>query len=119
MNGLFHCLKNGTAIQQRWSSGFSRRNGNKLKLELQHPASLFFRLVHMFARRQAGVFLKMLRAQRLGNHVPAAEPFAGVNQLAAVRTKRAMRPGQPVAFRFANRIFNPMNALIWFRLQWS
>jgi hypothetical protein len=30
-----------------------------------------------------------------------------------------MRPGQPVAFRFANRIFNPMNALIWFRLQWS
>jgi hypothetical protein len=30
----------------------------------------------MFARRQAGVFLKMLRAQWLGNHVPAAEPFA-------------------------------------------
>jgi len=73
----------------------------------------------MFARRQAGVFLKMLRAQRLGNHVPAAEPFAEVNQLAAVRTKRAVLSGQPVAFLFANRTFNPVNALIWFLLQLS
>jgi hypothetical protein len=30
-----------------------------------------------------------------------------------------MRPGQPVAFLFANRTFNPVNALIWFRLQLS
>jgi len=73
----------------------------------------------MFARRQAGVFLKMLRAQRRGNHVPAAEPLAEVNQLAAVRTKRAARSGKPVAFLFANRTFNPVNALIWFRLQLS
>ena len=73
----------------------------------------------MFARRQAGVFLKMLRAQRLGNHVFALEPFAEVNQPAAMRTKRAMHPGQPVAFLFANRTFNPVNALIWFRLQLS
>ena len=73
----------------------------------------------MVARRQAGVFFKMLRAQRFGNHVFAAEPFAKINQLAAVRTKRAVRPGQPVAFLFANRTFNPVNALIWFLLQLS
>ena len=73
----------------------------------------------MSARRQIGVFLKMLRAQRLGNHVLAAEPFAEVNQPAAMRTKRAVRSGKPVAFLFANRTFNPVNALIWFLLQWS
>ena len=73
----------------------------------------------MVTRRQAGVFLKMLRAQRLGNNVFAAEPFAKVNQLAATRTKRPVRPGKPVAFLFANRTFNPVNALIWFLLQRS
>jgi hypothetical protein len=36
-----------------------------------------------------------------------------------MRTKRAMRPGKPVAFLFSNRTFHPVNALIWFRLQWS
>ena len=77
-----------------------------------------FRQIQMFPRRQVGVFFKMLRAQRLGNHVFAAEPFAEVNQPAAMRAKRAMRPGQPVAFLFANRTFHPVNALIWFRLQW-
>ena len=73
----------------------------------------------MFAWRQAGVFLKMLRAQWHGNHVFALEPFAEVNQPATVRTKRAIRPGQPVAFLFANRTFNPVNGLIWFLLQLS
>ena len=73
----------------------------------------------MVTRRQAGVFLKMLRAQWPGNHVLAAEPLAEVNQLAAVRTKRAARSGKPVAFLFANLTFNPVNALIWFRLQLS
>ena len=73
----------------------------------------------MFARRQAGVSLKILRAQWLGNHVFAAGPFAEINQLAAVRTKRTLHPGKPAAFLFANRTFNPVNALIWFRLQLS
>jgi hypothetical protein len=49
----------------------------------------------------------------------SAEPFAEVNQLAATRTKRPVRPGKPVAFLFANRTFNPVNALIWFLLQRS
>lgn len=73
----------------------------------------------MFARRQAGVFFKMLRAQWLGNHVFALEPLAEVNQPAAARTKRAVLAGKPVALLFTNRTFNPVNALIWFRLQLS
>ena len=73
----------------------------------------------MFARRQAGVSFKILRAQWLGNHVFAAGPFAEINQLAAVRTKRTLHPGKSAAFLFANRTFNPVNALIWFRLQLS
>ena len=40
----------------------------------------------MFARRQVGVFLEMFRLERFGNGVLAAEPFAEVNQLAALRT---------------------------------
>jgi hypothetical protein len=36
----------------------------------------------MFARRQVGESLEMLRPERLGNDVLAAEPFAEVNQFA-------------------------------------
>jgi hypothetical protein len=52
----------------------------------QLQPALHFRQIQMFARRQAGVFLKMLRLQRLENHVPDAGPLAQVNQLAAVLT---------------------------------
>jgi hypothetical protein len=63
--------------------------------DLQNSFSV--RLVQMFAGRQVCVFFKMLRPQRFGNGVLAAEPFAEVNQLAAMRTKRAVSPGKPVA----------------------
>jgi hypothetical protein len=39
---------------------------------------------------------KMSGAQRFGNLVFAARPFARINQLAAGRAKRAMRSGKPV-----------------------
>jgi hypothetical protein len=55
----------------------------------------------MFTRRQTGVFRKMLRPERLGNNVLAAEPFAEVNQLATMRAKRGEFSGKPVAGFFA------------------
>ena len=51
----------------------------------------------MVAGRQVGVFLKMFWTQRLGNGVLAAQPFAEVNQLAAVRAKRAVFAGKSMA----------------------
>jgi hypothetical protein len=67
---------------------------------------------------EAGVFLTMLRMQQLENHMSAAEPSAKVNQPATTRTKRPVRPGKPVAGFFADRTFDPANALIWFQWQW-
>jgi hypothetical protein len=72
----------------------------------------------MFARRQIGEFLKMLRPERLGNDVLAAEPFAEVNQLAPLRTKRPEFPGKPVAGFFACGANDPLS-LISFRWQSS
>jgi hypothetical protein len=70
----------------------------------------------MFARRQPGEFLKMFRAQRLRNDVLAAKPFAKVNQLAPMRTKRPIFPGKPIAGFFASGA-NGLSPFIWFRWQ--
>jgi hypothetical protein len=75
-----------------------------------------FRLVQMFARRQSGEFLKIFRAQRLGNDVLAAEPFAKVNQFASVRAERPVFPGKPVPGPFACGA-NGLSPFIWFRWQ--
>jgi len=70
----------------------------------------------MLARRQVGVFGKMLRAQRLGKDVFAAEPFAEIHQLAAVRAERPVFSGEPVAPLFTS---GAGDGPIWFRLQSS
>jgi hypothetical protein len=70
----------------------------------------------MFARRQVGELLKMLRPERLGNDALAAEPFAKVNQPAPIRTKRAEFSGKPVTGFFARGTNDPMS-LISFRWQ--
>src|SRR5271170_1988625 len=57
----------------------------------------------MFAGRQVGVFLEMFRAQRLGNRIFTAEPFAEVNQFAALGTKRRELSRRPVAGFFTGR----------------
>ena len=72
----------------------------------------------MFARRQVGELLKMLRPERLGNDVLAAEPFAEVNQLAPMRTKRTEFPGEPVAGFLARGANDPLSP-ISFRWQSS
>ena len=77
--------------------------------------SIGFRFIQMLARRQVGVFFKMLRAQRLGNGVFAVEPFAEVNQLAPLRAERPEFSGEPVAGFFADRTFDLR--VISFRLQ--
>jgi len=80
--------------------------------------SIRIRLVRPFPARQTGMFPEMLRAQRFGNHMPTAEPFAEVNQPATARAKRPVVPDKPVAGFFADRTFDPANALIGFRRQW-
>jgi hypothetical protein len=55
--------------------------------------------------------------QRLGNDVLAAKPFAEVNQLAALRTKRPEFTGEPVAGFFAGRAFDRRIVSIGFPLQ--
>ena len=72
----------------------------------------------MFTRREAGVFLKMLRAQRLGNHVLAAEPFAKVNQPAAARAKRAVFFSKPIAGLSTYWTSDPAKTFIGFLWQW-
>jgi hypothetical protein len=58
----------------------------------------------------------MLRPQRLGNGVLAAQPFAEVHQLAPMRAKRAVFSRKPVAGFFACGTNDPV-ALISFRWQ--
>jgi hypothetical protein len=58
----------------------------------------------------------VIRPQRLGNDVLAAEPFAEVNQLAPMRTKRPEFSGNPVAGFFASGTNGPVS-LISFRWQ--
>jgi len=77
---------------------------------------IYFRLVQVFARWQVGKLFKMLRPERLGNHMLAAQPFAEVHQLAAVRAKRAEFPGKPVTGLFAHGA-NHSARFIWFRWQ--
>jgi hypothetical protein len=70
----------------------------------------------MFARRQFGELFKVLRSERLGNDVLAAEPFAEVNQLAPARAKRPEFSGKPVT-GFFTRGTDDSLSLISFRLQ--
>src|ERR1017187_2241223 len=67
---------------------------------LHHFYLFRFGFVEILARRQVGVFFKMLRLERFGNGMLATEPFAEVNELAAMRTERAVFSGQPVAGLF-------------------
>jgi hypothetical protein len=55
----------------------------------------------MLSRRQVGVFFEVFRLKRFRNGVLAAEPFAEVNQFAAMRTERPVFSGEPIAFLFA------------------
>ena len=73
-----------------------------------------FRFVQMFAGWQVGVFLKMLRPQRLGNRVFAVKPFAKVNQFAALRTERRKFSREPVAGFFAGWTFDLRRGLFLF-----
>src|SRR5882724_5005352 len=70
---------------------------------LQRNRSFCFRLVQVIARRKFGEFFKMLRFKRFGDDVFTSKPFAKVHQLATVRAKRTVFPGQPVAGLFAGR----------------
>jgi hypothetical protein len=79
--------------------------------------SINFRFVQMLAGWQIGVFLKMCRAQRFGNGVLAAEPFAEVNQLATVRAERPVFSGEPVTALFADWAFDLRHGIILFPLQ--
>jgi hypothetical protein len=65
-----------------------------------------FRLIQMLARRQVGEWLEVFRAERFGNDVFAAEPFAEINQLAPVRAERTEFSREPVAGLFARRAFD-------------
>jgi hypothetical protein len=71
-----------------------------------------FRLIQVFARRQAGVFFEMFGAQWLGYHMSATEPFAQVNQLATVRTKWTVLSGEPGTLLFARWTDDPGPAFI-------
>jgi hypothetical protein len=88
---------------------------HNFKLAGETPA-LLFQFIQMFAWRQIGELLKMLRPERLGNDVLAAEPFAEVNQPAPMRTKRAKFSCKPVAGFFARGTDDP-GSLISFRWQ--
>ncbi len=51
----------------------------------------------MLTGRKIGEFLEMLRFQRFGDDVFTTEPFAEINQTAALRTEGGVFPGEPVA----------------------
>src|SRR6266568_6079723 len=55
---------------------------------------------------QVRVFLEMLRPQRLADRVLLVEPFAQVNEFAAMRAKGPIGALEPVAFLFACGTFN-------------
>ena len=81
--------------------------------EAKRPSSL----IEMFTRRQVRIFLKMFRLERLGNGVLAAEPFAEVNQPAALRAERPEFLGEPVAGLFAGGAADLRIISVRFRLQ--
>jgi hypothetical protein len=64
---------------------------------------VWLRFIQMVAWGQVGVFFKVLRFEWFGNGVFAAEPFAEINQLAAMGAKRPVLAGKPVAGLFAGR----------------
>ena len=72
------------------------------------PDGLFPRVgpVQVLAGRQFCEFLEVLRTQRLGNGMFLVEPFAKINQLAATRTKRAVRAVEPGARFLAGWTFD-------------
>src|SRR5258708_21956295 len=55
---------------------------------------------------QVRVFLEMLRPQRLADRVLLVEPFAQVNEFAAMRAEGPIGALEPVAFLFACGTFN-------------
>ena len=63
---------------------------------MQIDKKLHFGAIQFVARWQIGILLQVLRAQRFGNGVFAAQPFAQVNQLTAVRAERRIRSGLPI-----------------------
>jgi len=60
----------------------------------------------MAAGRQVSKSLHMLGAQRFGDHILFSEPFAQVDQTAALRAKRAIRTGKPITSLFARWAFD-------------
>src|SRR5690348_14375282 len=60
-----------------------------------------FRAIEVFTRWQLGKSVEMLRAQRFRNTVLFSKPLAQIDQLAAVRTKRAVDSVKPVTHLFA------------------
>ena len=71
-----------------------------------HTPVRSLRFVEMVARRQIGKLFQMLRAQWLGDVVFLAEPFAEINQLAAMRTERAILLCEPITAFLARRAFD-------------
>ena len=65
-----------------------------------------FWLVQMFARRQIGELLQVFGAQWRGDIVFLGEPFAEINQLAAMRTERAVFVCKPITAFLARRAFD-------------
>ena len=60
----------------------------------------------MFARRKFGVLFQVFRAERFGNRVFLAEPFAEVNESATLGAKRAEAAVKPVAALLADGTFD-------------
>ena len=54
----------------------------------------------MLTGRKIGEFLEMFWFQGFGDDVFTTEPFAEVNQTAALRTEGGIFPSQPVALTF-------------------
>src|SRR6266480_1746341 len=64
------------------------------------------RAIQVFAWRQIGVFFEMPRPERFADGVLLIEPFAQVNELAALRAERPVATGKPVALFPARRAFD-------------
>src|SRR5437870_325331 len=61
--------------------------------------------VEVIAGGKFFVFGEMAGAERLGNGMLFAQPFAEINELATMRTEWAVRSGEPLAFFLAGRTF--------------
>ena len=67
---------------------------------------LLFGFGRLIFRREVAVFFEVLGFDRFGDGVLAAEPFAQVNELATMRTKRPVLAREPIAGLFAGRAFD-------------